>query len=1016
MALREIPVPVPFAAGLDTKSDPKQAPVGRLLTCENAVFVKGSSLVKRNGYSSLTKTVTAAGTDYADAKALATRGAETVLLTDGLGYSYQESLGTWNQIGPVASVAMTDEALAHTGSNQTSPDAATNGGVTALAWEDSRGGVYWTLIEAVGGRVLRVPAQLDANGTRPRCLAVGGVLHIVYAVAGGGALYIAVVNPVEPTATVTPVLLTSDLDGSNPSFDAVPTTRTGTPALIAWVVAGGYRVGYIDVSGVLGSPVTGHPSVIDVTATVSAAGIACAYDTEGSTLYDVLVVHGEATGATINAYTGALVVGPTDGVTLADVVRLTVTFDSVTAPDDIAEGCAYVWLEASGATARDHLVATYVVELDSPTNEARAVMRGCGLASRGFRDSSGPAVWVAHDVAFYAVYLCLRPIVGGTSLCVARALPGGAYGLPDSSHLPSVEPDPDDPRVHRWCASWQQQLESGGTSAVFAEVGIRRVALDFDAVTAWQTAQLGRSLYIGSACPYRYDGDSIAEAGWHYAADDIATPSQGTSGALTALGSYLYRVIYEEIDAQGEVHRGPESVGTAVTLTGSNDSVTLAIPTYRITSRRRVRIGVFRSLQGDDSQLYRVSSLDPSATGANGYVANDPTVDTISFTDELSDALTAEREPAYTNGGIPTNDPTGHGTILTAGKNRLFYNDPSDPLLVRFTQELAEGYAAEIVNELAVKVDPYGGAITALAVMDDRLVVFKKTAIFAVSGPGPLRDPLADPSAGFSQAQLVTSDVGCTAPASIAVTPVGIVFQSAKGIYLLGRDMGVSYVGAPVEAFNAQQVTRATLIEDRTQIVFLCSTGKTLLFDYLFGQWSTYTNHTGLDAKIVAGTYHYLRSDGRVFRETVGEYRDDNSQIRMVLETAWIKLQGYLQGMSRFYHAKIIGELRSAHTIRVRHQTDYQNSWGPPNDVPWTTGSGDAYGEGDYGEGPYGGSPDEVYQWSIHLGETGQAIRFRFEDIAPVDTFGPSFEFSELLLLAGAKGNSVRPLAANRTR
>jgi hypothetical protein len=299
--------------------------------------------------------------------------------------------------------------------------------------------------------------------------------------------------------------------------------------------------------------------------------------------------------------------------------------------------------------------------------------------------------------------------------------------------------------------------------------------------------------------------------------------------------------------------------------------------------------------------------------------------------------------------------------------------------------------------------------------MDDRVIIFKRSAIFVANGSGPLRAPQADPSSGFSPAALVTSDVGCTAPSSIAVTPAGIVFQSAKGIYLLSRDLSVSYVGAPVEAFNAQTVTRATLIEDRTQVVFLCSTGKTLMFDYLFGQWSTYTNHTGLDAVVIDATYHYLRTDGRVFRETPGVFRDDNSQIPMILETAWIKLSGYLQGLSRFYHAHLIGERKSAHTIRFRFQTDYMPGWSAPNDVDWTTADGDDYGEGDYGGGIYGGDAPERYQWKVHLGEVGQAIRFRFEDREPTGEFGASYELNELLLMAGQKRAAVRPLAAGRT-
>lgn len=1002
MALNRVPVPVPMASGLDRKTDPKQAPVGRLLVCQNARFDQSSTLRKRNGYSAFSRTVTDLGTEYVDATALAARGTETVLLTESTAYSYQASIGTWNKIGPVASVSASDESVAHTATNQSTPDAATNEGVTILAWEDSRGGVWWTLLEAEGGRVLRAPEQVDADGQRPRCLAVGNVLHLVYATTLT-ELRILVVNPAMPTATATPVALTTDLDATNPSFDAL----SGDAALITWArSSGGYRIGYLHQSGVLGSPVTGLDPVVDNVAVTFDVGPIIAYD--GDTRL-VIVVHDTGTQNTSivsHSVDDALIVSSTETVAEAvDVVRLAASFH---ATDDTS---ILVFREVDAATDRDHYVRVGQYTDGGALVEV-ATHRGCGIASSAFIDDTRVHVWLVHDVEFFTIYLCLRQEDDGSYLVVARALPGTAYGLPPRAHVPRVE---STGRSHTWCGSWQQQIATD-ESSTFAEVGIRRVTLDFDAVGSWQTAQLGRSLYIGGSCPLIYDGDTVTEADFHYAPDDIAAPAQGTTGALTALGTYVYRAVYEWIDAQGELHQGATSVGTLVTMTGANDSVTLTLPTYRLTDKR-VRIGVFRTEANDaDGGLYRVTSLDPSATGANGFVASNPAVDTVTFTDELSDASLITREPLYTNGGIPSNDPTGAGSVLVAGKRRLFYTDPSDPLMVRYTQALQDGHGVEFNNELSFKVDPYGGDVTALAVMDDRVIVFKRTAIFAVSGPGPLANPQADPSQGFSEAALVTSDAGCTAPASIAVTPVGIVFQSAKGIYLLGRDLSVSYVGAPVEAFNSQVVTRATLIEDRRQIVFLCASGETLMYDYGAGQWSTYTNHTGLDAAVIAGTYHYLRTDGRVFRETVDSYRDDNSQIRMVLETAWIKMVPFLQGFSRFYHLHIIGERRSPHTIRFRYQTDYMAGWSAPNDVDWTAESGDAYGDGDYGEGVYGGDAPEIYQWKVHLGETGQAIRFRFEDIEATDTFGASYELSELLITGGVKSSAVRPLPAARTR
>ena len=115
------------------------------------------------------------------------------------------------------------------------------------------------------------------------------------------------------------------------------------------------------------------------------------------------------------------------------------------------------------------------------------------------------------------------------------------------------------------------------------------------------------------------------------------------------------------------------SVPSTITLTSAGTGVTIAIPTYRLTSKRRVSIAVWRSEADDttgDPLLYRVTSLNPSATtGANRYIENDVTADTATFLDEMPDATLITRERAYTNSGVLSNDPIGLGHIVVAAKD-----------------------------------------------------------------------------------------------------------------------------------------------------------------------------------------------------------------------------------------------------------------------------------------------------------------------------------------------------------
>lgn len=261
------------------------------------------------------------------------------------------------------------------------------------------------------------------------------------------------------------------------------------------------------------------------------------------------------------------------------------------------------------------------------------------------------------------------------------------------------------------------------------------------------------------------------------------------------------------------------------------------------------------------------------------------------------------------------------------------------------------------------------------------------------------------------------------------------MFQTAKGIFMLGNG-GVTYVGAPVELYNAQAVRRATVMPDRTSVVFLTDSGLTLLYDYLFGQWSTFTNHEGLDAVVVGNRFHYLRTDGRVFRETPGVFSDAGARIRLRLETAWIRMQDQLQGFARFWFMHVLGTWISPHQLGIQYRTDYTPQWsdavwldatGLASSAGWITGAnaniigedpitGQPYGDGGYGDGPYGGTSPDVYQWRLHLNEKGQSIRLRFEDFEASGFAGASFELTEMLITGGVKGNTQRPYTSARSK
>ena len=61
MALQRQVIPIPFASGEDTKSDPKQIDAGSVIRLENAQFLKAGQIRKRPGYATVLSTAIAFG-------------------------------------------------------------------------------------------------------------------------------------------------------------------------------------------------------------------------------------------------------------------------------------------------------------------------------------------------------------------------------------------------------------------------------------------------------------------------------------------------------------------------------------------------------------------------------------------------------------------------------------------------------------------------------------------------------------------------------------------------------------------------------------------------------------------------------------------------------------------------------------------------------------------------------------------------------------------------------------------
>jgi hypothetical protein len=608
---------------------------------------------------------------------------------------------------------------------------------------------------------------------------------------------------------------------------------------------------------------------------------------------------------------------------------------------------------------------------------------------------------------------------------------GIAGGTPGNGFLPTVQNPTGSQYV--FTGIYKTRLEAldpnnePAQSSVYTEKGIKRLTLDFAHEQAYHAVQVGECTYVNGGILHEYDGASFYEAGF-LLYPELDDPDVAVAGNIP-VGDYFWRFYWEHKNFRGErlqssygglISASPAGAAREASWDGSNE----LMPSLQYTHRDNVGLVGYRTDTGGGS-YYRVSSLDPSATGDNKYIANDKTVDSLTFTDD--DAVVTAQEYDYQNSGELDNLAPPSATILGGSKDRLFLaGGEVGHSTVMYSKLHTAGQPLTFNDALTIKVDRSGGEITGLATLNDSLVIFKESHIYIVTGNGP--NNLGYGDSMFSEPQLVTADVGCKTQKSIVETPFGLMFQSEKGIYLIAHNATVSYIGAMVESYNDQTIKAATLLPDANQVIFLTDDGSTLMFDYHFKQWSTYTNHEGMGAVIWNGGYTYVDDSGYLFKQN-DSFTDGGTAYRMKIRTAWIKFN-QMQNYMRVREAMLIGKFHEDHSLSIKMGYDYRQDWLSTktwstadnlsrSELGWENATGTATEEGgsagDLGDNPYlGGSANDVYQIRIFPGrQKCEAIRFEFSDNLD-SSAGRAYEISELGLRVGIYQRQY-PVSSART-
>jgi len=1032
-------ITMPFAQGVDTKTDEKQVAAGKLLELENGVFTTLKAIRKRDGYAALGTLVSGSLTQTVDSGAgLATYGNE-LLLADGKRiYSYDEGANNWTDKGGLISTQVSKASVVRDTHSQENPSGtlATNG-IQCYAWEDSSGGtstaycVRYSLIDSATGQTVVSSSSLALDAFKPRVLAIGNQFFIYFIDVATAELKVARLLATNPQTTPTVSTLTgiiADADAvslSSPNYDVCVIPDQGVcvafnnrdPAFGTTVRMYGLvnPLAYTAQTTVpyLSRSITVFPTMVFVASQIQGPTIVFSTDDDVSPSTDVRFYSFSLSPSTLTVEGSGVLYSSLPEPRNAMLI-------SGCSTDPQSSGFTVFWGSQYGVSPfPGDLVTTFKAVVDNSYSvTSSGVLRfWVNPIGRAFSYHGSAYVLVGFKSRLQTTYFLVRDdgmTVGKALYSTAGAYPGVYSAAPYSTGY--VMPLPADVTQADGNTFIMPVLEQANLAGEgFAtQTGVSSLTVDFDEPRySYDHETLGSNLHFSGGIVQMYDGIGVVEHGFLLYPEDVQASPATTTGGAVGPGVYQYSVCYEWTDNQNNVHRSAPSPAVEVTVAAPDNSVTLLVkclPLTRKVGDRPVQVVAYRTTNAG-AILYRVSSLTaPTFNIVNGSY--------VTITDKLADTslevngvaaapMLYSQFIAGTSNGTPyelPNDPAPPTGIIQLHRNRLWVVDSTNPLQLWYSKADTIGAPVEFTEDFIKQIDPRGGGITALASVDDKLLVFKRSSIFCIVGQGP--DSVNSVNTNdLSDAIFVTSDVGCIDPRSVVGMPIGIMFQSAKGIYLIDRSLQVQYIGSPVEAYNNETITSATLMANVNQVRFTLGGGKTLVYDYFVQQWGVFTGQYAVDSLIWNATPVLLRSNGTVLQETPGIWNDAGAPYSLKLSTSWLTFAN-IQGFQRVRRAQILGAWKSPHNLAVDVCVDFNNV--PVQSMTVTPQTPTVYGgTSPYGNGVYGGT-FQLYQWRIDLArQKTQAVKFTIQDL-PTATAGEGMSLSSIAFEVGAKQGTAK--------
>lgn len=407
-------------------------------------------------------------------------------------------------------------------------------------------------------------------------------------------------------------------------------------------------------------------------------------------------------------------------------------------------------------------------------------------------------------------------------------------------------------------------------------------AVEFDGVS-----------YLGGATPQMFDGSVFCEQGFTHK-PRILTAAGAGAGSPLAAGTYNFCATYAWQDAKGNTHESAPSAVSAVTIT-ANQYVVPTLSTLGLTNKIGVTTRLWRTVK-DGTVFY----LEDTTLGNNN----------------LSDAVIVLGDALYTTGGVPPNEMMQPSRMMCEHQQRMFWIG-EDGKEIFYSQTIDKGFGPGIVSTYQRRVPADWGRAVGIVSMDEKLVVIAEKQIGFIYGNGPT---LAGAQDSYSEPTVSLSDFGCEYASPLSVQKSGDVvwFNSPYGMRALARNMtlamnGETELGAEIDDLTSVDASIRTLVtssKQQTRFLGTSSSSAAWIWDKTWKQWSTFANHSNIDAIVVNDVYYHATASAVKYYSDSAAHELGAGYI-FNFEFPWLSVAG-VQGVQRVSHLMFLGRTSDA--------------------------------------------------------------------------------------------------------